>query len=97
MSAHEYPDFFEKGRAACTDMEIDTFFPEKEDIDYRRNVQAAKKICGTCPYSSECLEWALKYEQHGIWGGLTPEQRNTLKRNRRDSMRTNLGGPSYRR
>jgi WhiB family redox-sensing transcriptional regulator len=97
MSAHEYPDFFEKGKASCTDMEIDTFFPEKEDIDYRRNVQAAKKICGTCPYSSECLEWALKYEHHGIWGGLTPEERNTLKRNRRAGFNNSLGGRDSRR
>lgn len=39
----------------------------------------AKRICATCPVASECLDHALVVgERYGIWGGLTPDERNDL-------------------
>jgi WhiB family redox-sensing transcriptional regulator len=50
------------------------------------NSNAAKKICGTCPVTSECLEYALSFNLHedsfGIFGGMTPQEREDLRRDR---------------
>jgi hypothetical protein len=36
----------------------------------------AKAICGTCPFRVPCLAFALATRQrHGVWGGLTAEER----------------------
>ena len=38
--------------------------------------QRAKEICGSCAVSEQCLAYALTIrEQHGIWGGLTENER----------------------
>jgi WhiB family transcriptional regulator, redox-sensing transcriptional regulator len=65
-------------RAACRDTDTDAFF----NPDYlrgrnkRAREAAAKAICAGCPVREACLEWALRLgETHGVWGGLTPEER----------------------
>lgn len=43
-------------------------------------VQAAKALCQHCPVRPGCLEWALGHPKAagtGIWGGQTPEERET--------------------
>lgn len=50
----------------------------------RRLEKAAKDFCVGCPVISECLSYALQTnEQFGVWGGLTPEERNRLARRTR--------------
>lgn len=44
----------------------------------------AKVICDRCPVRAQCLEHALSVgERHGMWGGLTPQQRHTIRTNRK--------------
>lgn len=46
-------------------------------------VAVAKRVCDGCPVSPQCLRWALKArERHGVWGGMTPRERDTLLRRR---------------
>lgn len=41
--------------------------------------QRAKEICTECCVRDACLEYALSIrEQHGIWGGLTENERREL-------------------
>ena len=43
--------------------------------------QRAKAVCATCPVSAECLEQAVATgERHGVWGGLTFDERLTFRR-----------------
>ena len=35
----------------------------------------AKQFCAECPVKRECLEFALIYNEKGIWGGTTEEER----------------------
>lgn len=36
----------------------------------------AKRLCGTCPVRTECLDYANDNdEREGIWGGMTPQER----------------------
>src|ERR1041385_7737210 len=46
-------------------------------------IAAAKSICGGCPVRDDCLGWVLSTpDDHTIAGGLTPEERRELRRER---------------
>ena len=67
-------------RAACRGLDVALFFPEVGHAGVRR-VAAAKQVCGRCSVSRECLAEALVMgQQHGVWGGLTPRERQRLAR-----------------
>lgn len=68
--------------AVCPLYNPDTWFPAKgrEDLHTRK---IAKKICRGCPVVGECLDHAiLQDERHGIWGGLTRNERIRVKQQR---------------
>lgn len=72
--------------AACAQVgdEID-FFPSPED---REAISRAKAICASCPVADECLAYAMETRQaEGIWGGLTPPERVTLRRRWQEELR----------
>jgi WhiB family transcriptional regulator, redox-sensing transcriptional regulator len=67
--------------AACLTVGPEIFFPEKGESDLTR---AAKRICASCPVTSECLNCAfLIGADFGIFGGTTPNERRTLLRGNR--------------
>lgn len=70
-------------RAACAgDWNGDPWFPGDKSNDPHR-YDYARAVCARCPVRSECLEFALETrEQHGMFGGLTPDQRKALARKR---------------
>ncbi len=71
-------------RALCSEVDPETFFPEK---GASQQAKAAKMVCELCEVRIECLEYALKNDEaYGIWGGLSPRQRRSLK-TRRSSRR----------
>ena len=43
----------------------------------------AKKICSDCPIQQLCLDWALMTQDSGVWGGLTPAERNKQRKGQR--------------
>ncbi len=60
----------------CAQTDPEAFFPEKGG-----STRDAKKICGSCEVSSECLEYALENdERFGIWGGLSERERRKLRK-----------------
>lgn len=69
-------------RAACRGVGSALFFPAGASDE--RTIEAAKEVCGRCPVSAECLEYAMDTNQQmGIWGGLTARDRRSLRRNLR--------------
>lgn len=60
----------------------DRWFPNQKQTPGRaRDVAEAKAVCAMCPVRAACLEWALKArEPHGIFGGLTEQERAMLRR-----------------
>lgn len=61
--------------AACRHESTDLFYAGG------RKFHQAVAICQTCPVKQACLDYALETGQpQGVWGGLTPEQRNQLRR-----------------
>jgi hypothetical protein len=64
--------------AACNEPWVD---PEMFDPDGRSDGgEAAKTVCRECPIRHKCLEWAMQYEDHLVWGGMTPKERHALRR-----------------
>lgn len=57
----------------------DLWFPDYESprgLDF----EIINKVCGACPISVQCAEYAIKWDEVGIWGGLTTAQRQQIKR-----------------
>lgn len=57
------------------------------DETHRTVVREAQKICAECTYSSECLDYALKHEEIGIWAGTTTNERAKILRAQRKEMK----------
>ena len=69
-------------RAACGGVPAELFFPEQSPPD-PRHVAQAKAICASCPVRDACLAVGMA-EEHGIWGGLDPNERRLLRRRQRE-------------
>lgn len=74
-----------RDRAACRDLDTELFFPIGTTGPALDQAEQAKAVCAGCPVRAECLAWALDSGQDGIWGGLTEDQRRTLRRGRQRS------------
>jgi WhiB family redox-sensing transcriptional regulator len=61
--------------AVCASSDPEEWFPEK-GVSARR----AKNICATCPVIDDCLQFALKNGETGIWGGTSSRERRRLMR-----------------
>jgi WhiB family transcriptional regulator, redox-sensing transcriptional regulator len=67
--------------AACRTAEPDLFFPVSAADNNRLQVTEAKAVCAGCLVRRECLDFAIRTRQmHGIWGGLTEEERYPVVR-----------------
>ena len=65
-------------RAACVGLDIELFYPDPTDTE---GIAAAVAVCQSCPVTDLCLADALHTrDQHGIRGGLTPNQRANRRR-----------------
>ncbi|RKE19616.1 WhiB family transcriptional regulator [Streptomyces sp. TLI_171] len=74
--------------AACQGMNPDLFYaahdPDESELDpqwVEFATRRAKAVCAGCPVREMCLALALRRsEPHGVFGGLTAEERRQLKR-----------------
>lgn len=62
----------------------DAWFPEWGYTNML--TRQAVQLCATCPVLRECMEYGLKHEQHGIWGGLTPPERQRIMARRSGAL-----------
>lgn len=68
-------------RARCRETATEVFFPTSSAA---AEWAPARKVCAGCPVMPQCLAFALLHEtpahRHGMWGGLTPAERDDLVR-----------------
>jgi WhiB family redox-sensing transcriptional regulator len=69
--------------ALCAEVDSAIFFPEKGG-----STKEAKQVCRLCDVRPACLAYITDIEanagiRHGIWAGLTPTERATLRSERR--------------
>lgn len=55
----------------CGQMDPEMWFR----AEHARATKRAKKICMECPVREQCLEWASKHEEEGVWGGVSKSER----------------------
>lgn len=77
-----------RSQSSCSDQDPELFFPIGTTGPAVEQADAAKRICAGCNVREECLEFAIASNQDaGIWGGLTEDERRTLKRARQRRRR----------
>lgn len=72
----ELPGFFRN--ASCQDKDPSIF-----DGETFRNILKAKKICNECPIRVACARWAIRTQDFGVWGSLTPRERRRKAKGRK--------------
>jgi WhiB family transcriptional regulator, redox-sensing transcriptional regulator len=68
-------------RAACLDEDPELFFPIGNTGPALIQIEEAKAVCHSCQVMETCLKLAIDSGQdNGVFGGLSEEQRRSLKR-----------------
>jgi len=71
--------------AACRGLHADFFFlPDETEhgVGFTAEIGTVKRMCAGCPVREDCLEHAIRHEEHGIWAGTTARERKGLRRER---------------
>jgi WhiB family redox-sensing transcriptional regulator len=77
-----------RDRAACLGKDPELFFPDGNTGPALLQLKEAKAVCRQCEVVETCLRWAIESGQNtGVWGGLSEEERRTLKRRNAPSRR----------
>jgi hypothetical protein len=72
---------------SCASVGGNFWFPEKDHSGglgtlfnaQSEEVKIAKSICNSCVHKTECRQWGLEHEKHGIWGGLAENERRPIR------------------
>lgn len=77
-----------RDHALCRDTDPDLFFPVGTTGQALVQIDHAKRVCSECTVTQECLDFALATNQDsGVWGGLSEEERRTIRRQRAAAQR----------
>lgn len=67
-----------RDKAGCQGSDTRLFYPEQQMMVPLK----VKQICYSCPVRSACLYEAIsRNDKHGMWGGVTPKGRRSIRRN----------------
>lgn len=79
--------------AACLDVGPELFFPIGNAYPALLQIEEAKVVCGRCSVVETCLQWATEARQDsGVWGGMSADERRTLKRRKARASRVVVAG-----
>ena len=84
MDGTEIRDLTWQQNGACRTGDAADFYPPMHNESKHERLareRRAKSICAACPVRRRCLEYAIAAdERYGVWGGLTKDERRTLRR-----------------
>jgi hypothetical protein len=71
--------------AKCRETGVELFFRKEPDdpeiVGFPRDhYKRAVAVCDTCVHKDDCGMWGLEHESHGVWGGMTPNDRERARR-----------------
>ncbi|MEV7389579.1 WhiB family transcriptional regulator [Streptomyces sp. NPDC091215] len=73
--------------AACAGMDSRAFFATGHHA--RAQVNAARRVCKTCPVQPHCRDWAIQTGEYwGVWGGMSQLELRRKRRRFTSSART---------
>jgi WhiB family redox-sensing transcriptional regulator len=67
-------------QGACKGFPTHWWFPEINNRETKVNVSKAIDICKSCQLVKQCLDYALRNETHGVWGGMKEVEREIYRR-----------------
>lgn len=71
-----------QSEAACKNTDWHIFFPGGGQSGGNVSYKAAREVCRDCEVTDDCLSFALSFEavghRQGMFGGLTPKERDRL-------------------
>lgn len=77
----KFPDLT---RGLCREVGNEFFFPEEDKVSSGAETYTlARIICSGCPVKMECLEWGVRHEEYGMWGGKSPVERSLIRKKRK--------------
>lgn len=74
---------------SCAQVGGDWWFPEETDSTAGRE---ARLICMGCDVRKQCLSFAVRHHEDGVWGGTTPNQRVGIRMGRDVPVEQNCRG-----
>lgn len=77
MVVPKYPTV--DGSEVCRSTDPEIFFPDSLTPKMAKRLRT---ICADCHVQAACAEWAIWFEADGFWGGLTPNERKEIRRER---------------
>jgi WhiB family redox-sensing transcriptional regulator len=84
-----------RDRAACLDVDPELFFPIGNSDPALRQIEEAKAVCSRCEVIETCLKGAIESRQDdGVWGGLSADERRSLKRRNARARRADPTTPA---
>ena len=72
----------------CAEVGFQFFYIDDADDDTvpesmkNNSYKTALKICGMCKHQADCAEYGIQKEDWGVWGGLTPYDRQRIRKKR---------------
>ncbi len=73
-------DFPDLSAGLCREVGSEFFFPEEGKETDTSIYSFGKMVCSGCEVKKECLDWAVRHEGFGLWGGATPRERMFIRR-----------------
>lgn len=75
------PKHLDYDRALCKGMDTNLFYLDDETlIKNRSSLYSVRALCFSCPILYECMEYGFTYERYGLFGGITGEERDLLRK-----------------
>ena len=69
------------------DADPDVFFPTSQ-VELEQRLERLRQICRSCIHQTSCRTFAINnQEEHGFWGGTTPEERSHLTKKKEAGTR----------
>ena len=67
--------------ALCAQIDTEIFFGYEGEnpTEAQHRTAAARTLCGSCPEKAACLDYALRVQVVGVWGGTTARERRSLR------------------
>lgn len=67
--------------ARCKGIDVDLFYLDDENLrKLGASLLKVRTICFRCPIRKECMEYGFKYERYGMFGGISAEERDLLRK-----------------
>jgi WhiB family transcriptional regulator, redox-sensing transcriptional regulator len=66
-------------QAACRSVDPELFFPLTSYGPGKYQIEQAREVCSGCAIRAVCLDWSVTNAVvHGVWGGLSEDERRLL-------------------